>query len=44
MVLINGLANVTTAKTITFKTSTYNTLTEEQKAVATSKGWTIASK
>ena len=43
MVFINGLAEVTTAKTITFKATTYATLTEEQIAVATSKGWTVAS-
>ena len=43
MVFINGLAEVTTAKTITFKATTYTTLTEEQIAVATSKGWTVAS-
>ena len=43
MVFINGLAEVTTAQTITFKATTYATLTEEQIAVATSKGWTVAS-
>lgn len=42
MVFINGLAEVSSAKTITFKASTYNTLTEEQIAIATSKGWTVA--
>lgn len=42
MVFINGLEQVDTAKTITFKASTYNTLTDEQIAIATSKGWTIA--
>lgn len=42
MVFINGLEQVTTEKTITFKASTYNTLTDEQKAIATNKGWTIA--
>lgn len=41
MVFINGLAEVTTAKTITFKASTYDTLTPEQIAVATSKGWNV---
>lgn len=41
MVFINGLANVTTAKNITLKASTYDTLTEEQIAVATSKGWSV---
>ena len=43
MVFINGLANVEETKTITFKSTTYNTLTEEQIAVATSKGWTVIS-
>lgn len=41
MVFINGLAEVTTAKNITFKASTYDTLTTEQIAVATSKGWNV---
>ena len=41
MVFINGLANVTSTKNITFKDSTYDTLTEEQIAVATSKGWSV---
>lgn len=41
MVFINGLDNVSTAKNITFKDSTYDTLTEEQIAVATSKGWSV---
>lgn len=42
MIFINGLEPTTVAKTITFKTATYNTLTDEQKAIATTKGWTIA--
>lgn len=41
MVFINGLAEVTEAKTITFKKTTYDTLTPEQIAVATSKGWNV---
>lgn len=41
MVFINGLAEVTEARTITFKASTYDTLTPEQIAVATSKGWNV---
>lgn len=41
MVFINGLAEVTEAKTIQFKASTYDTLTPEQIAVATSKGWNV---
>lgn len=43
MVFINGLATVTLANTIKFKKSTYDSLTPEQIAVATSKGWTVAS-
>lgn len=43
MIFINGLANVTETKTITLRASTYNTLTPEQIAVATSKGWTVIS-
>lgn len=41
MVFINGLAEVTEAKSITFKASTFDTLTPEQIAVATSKGWNV---
>lgn len=41
MVFINGLAEVSEAKTITFKSTTYDTLTPEQIAVATSKGWNV---
>lgn len=43
MVFINGLAEVTTTQAIAFKATTYATLTEEQIAVATSEGWTVAS-
>lgn len=43
MVFINGLSNVTETKTLSFKSSTYNTLTPEQIAIATSKGWTVIS-
>lgn len=43
MVFINGLENETD-KTITFKASTYNTLTDAQKKIATDKGWTVAYK
>lgn len=42
MIFINGLEPTATAKTIKFKAVTYNTLTEDQIAVATSKGWTVA--
>ncbi len=44
MVFIRGLAEVTAARTITFSAATYDTLTEEQIALATSKGWTVAKK
>lgn len=43
MVFINGLAEVSETRTITFKATTYATLTEAQIAIATSKGWTVAS-
>lgn len=46
MVLINGLKDYSgtgSTRTITFRASTYNTLTDEQKAIATNKGWTIAT-
>ena len=43
MVFINGLANVTETKTLTLSQTTYDTLSEEQIAVATSKGWTVVS-
>lgn len=45
MVLINGLKDYTgtgSTRTITFRASTFSTLTDEQKAIATNKGWTIA--
>lgn len=41
MVFINGLAEVTTTKTITFRQVTYDSLTPEQIAVATNKGWNV---
>lgn len=43
MVFINGLADVTSTKTLTLKTSTFDTLTEEQIATATAKGWTLVA-
>lgn len=42
MVFINGLAEVSETKTLKLKQSTYDTLTQEQIATATAKGWTIA--
>ena len=41
MVFINGLAEVSEAKTITFKSTTFDSLTPEQIAVATFKGWNV---
>ena len=43
MVFINGLEKVYSTKTIRFNPFVYDTLTEEQIAVATSKGWTVIS-
>lgn len=41
MVFINGIAENGNGVNLTFKKSTYDTLTTEQKAIATSKGATI---
>lgn len=41
MTFINGLSEVEETKNITFKGSTYETLNEEQIALATSKGWSV---
>lgn len=41
LIFINGLAKVTDTKTLKFKKVTYNTLTEQDIAIGTSKGWTI---
>lgn len=41
--VLNGLATVTTDEVITFKSSTYNTLSASDKAIATSKGWKVVS-
>ena len=43
MVFLNGLNTVTGTKTITFKSTTYGTLTEAEIAAATAKGWTVQS-
>ena len=40
--IINGLATVETTQTLVFHPDVFNGLTEEQKAQATSKNWTIA--
>ena len=41
MVFINGLATVTTKRTLKLSATTYDSLTPEQIAIATSKGWTV---
>lgn len=43
LVFINGLGEVTSTTYIRFKSTTYSTLTEEDIAIATSKGWTVTS-
>ena len=43
MVFMNGLNTVTRTKSITFKSTTYETLTEAEIASATAKGWTVKS-
>lgn len=43
MVFINGLAQVSSVRHLMLKTSTYNTLTPEQIAIATSKGWDVST-
>ena len=43
IVFLNGLNTVTETKTITFKSITYETLTEAEIAAATAKGWTVKS-
>lgn len=39
--LLESLGTVTEARTLTLKTSVYNSLTTEEKAIATDKGWTL---
>ena len=41
MVFINGLATVTEQRTLSLSATTYDSLTPEQIAIATSKGWTV---
>lgn len=43
LVLINGLDTVSTTQTITFSATTYALLTSDDIAIATGKGWTVAS-
>ena len=42
MEIINGLATVS-GKTLTLNSTTYNKLTAAELAIATGKGWTVAS-
>ena len=42
MVFINGLAEVEETKTLRLSATTYDALTTEQIAIATSKGWTVS--
>ena len=41
MVFINGLATVTETRTLKLSATTYDSLTPEQIAIATAKGWTV---
>lgn len=41
MVFINGLATLTTTSTLKLSATTYDSLTAEQIAIATAKGWTV---
>ena len=41
MVFINGLATVTETRTLLLNATTYDSLTNEQIAIATAKGWTV---
>ena len=41
MVFINGLATVTGTRTLALSATTYDSLTPEQIAIATAKGWTV---
>ena len=40
--IINGLATVTTAQTLTLSSTTKSTLSATEKAVLINKGWTLA--
>lgn len=42
MVVINGLQTVDTTQTLTLGTTNLAKLTEEEMAIATEKGWTLA--
>ena len=42
MVVINGLQTVTTSQVLTLGATNLAKLSDEEKAIATSKGWTIA--
>ena len=42
MVIINGLQTVTTTQTLTLGSTNLAKLTDEEKKIATDKGWTLA--
>lgn len=42
MVVINGLQTVTSSQTLELGSKNLNKLTEEEKQIATGKGWTLA--
>ena len=42
MVVINGLQTVTTTQTLTLGSANLAKLTDDEKKVATDKGWTLA--
>ena len=42
MVVINGLQTVTETQTLTLGSTNLDKLTEEEKQIATGKGWTLA--
>ena len=42
MVVINGLQTVTSTKTLTLGSTNLAKLTDEEKQIATNKGWTLA--
>lgn len=39
--VLNGLATVEQSRTVVFRGSVYDTLTDDDKAIATGKGWTV---
>lgn len=43
LVILNGLATISSSLTVKFKASTYNNLTADDIAIGTNKGWTVQS-